>query len=468
MPKLKENILSGNLSKSDLKLVSVLVASLLVFGTLACGVVIPAHNNEISRVYQSELGYPATQRRLGRPIDVTAELVQNHQFNSSHLGEGLMAAQSILVPVIPMSRVSKLHVEEGDYVEKGQVLLELDKSLASIKLASAKLALETANSELDRVSIGSAYVLAQERPEKDRLELEQATKETDILAEQVRMHRELFNSGAVSKAELLELELRLSKARKKLSSSKFHLGMSTKGQKKSISIASNMLSDAKNKLSHEQQEFSNYLVLAPASGYVEKILIREGEYNQDSGRPGFVIASGLWFEAHLDQAALAEIKKGDTAKIFLAAYKGREFEGKVTRIKPIISFNAGGPETTRPIRPRGSATPEWPSTFSVRIMIKDKLGKQLVPGLTGFAKITSSFESMAISNSALISIDSSIGIVKKVGADGTFKLVKVGIGKTSERKTEILYGLKKEDQVLSTGHQELKAGDSIRIVKSDA
>lgn len=463
--KLKKLFLA--LTKHDFKLGLSLLVSMTVFGTLACSVVIPAHENEISRVYKSRLGYPAIQRRLGNALEVTAESVKTHQFESSHLGEGTMAAQSVLVPVIPMSRVSKLYVEEGDYVEKGDVLLELDTSLASIKLSSAKLALETASSELDRVSIGSAYILAQERPEKDRLALSQAKEESNILAEQVAMHRKLYKSGAVSKGELLELELRLSEARKKLQSSKFHLNMSTQGQKKSMNIATNSLSDARNKLNHEQQELGNYKVLAPASGYIEKVLIREGEYNQDSGRPGFVIASGLWFEAHLDQAALAEIRKGDVAKVFLAAYKGREFIGKVTRIKPIVSFNAGGPETTRPIRPRGSATPEWPSTFTVRIFIEEGQGKQLVPGLTGFARIETQTKGLAVPASALNSLDSSSAIVKKLTAGGSFELVKVGIGKINGNKAEILSGLVAEDVILSRGHRELRMGDNFVIVEPE-
>ena len=156
----KMKMLFLNLTKHDFKLALSLMMSMTIFGALACSVVIPAHKNEISRVYQSRLGYPAIQRRFGNAVRVTAEPVKVHQFQSSHLGEGTMAAQSVLVPVIPMSRVSKLYVEEGDYVEKGQVLLELDRSLASIKLSSAELALETASSELDRVSIGSAYILS--------------------------------------------------------------------------------------------------------------------------------------------------------------------------------------------------------------------------------------------------------------------------------------------------------------------
>jgi len=88
---IKDSMLE-NLGSSDLKLTAVFLASLTIFGTLACSVVMPAHKKDTSRVYQSRLGYPAIQRRRGKPIEVTAELVKNHQFSSTHLGEGLMAA----------------------------------------------------------------------------------------------------------------------------------------------------------------------------------------------------------------------------------------------------------------------------------------------------------------------------------------------------------------------------------------
>lgn len=453
------------LQKQDIALTLFLLFSIIISGTLACTVAAPAYKSPLSRTYSSKLGYSNAARKLNKAFPVKTEKVSFHNFKETHLGEGLMASQPILVPVIPMSKVKKLYVKEGQFVEKGQLLLEMDTSLISIKHSSAKLALETANSELGRVSIGSAYVLDKERPEKDKIDFTLAKKEAQILKEKLSRHKKLLGKGSISKDEFLELELRHSEAVKKLDSAKFHLKMSTKGQKQSIKIANNSLKDAENNLVHKDQEISHYTIHAPESGIIERVLIREGEYNQDSGRPAFVLASGLWFEAHLDQTSINKVKEGDKANVYLEAFPGEEFKGEISQIKRLVSYNAGGPEINRPIRPRGSSTPEWPSTFAVRIQVKQAKGSSLYPGLTGFAKILTQKNALSISKSALTSLSGSSAIIK-LPLGKSFAIRSIRTGTTSEEKTEIVSGLKEGDEVIFSGHEILQKGDIIKISSS--
>ncbi len=70
------------------------------------------------------------------------------------------------------------------------------------------------------------------------------------------------------------------------------------------------MSQAQNNLQQQKEAMRYYRVIAPASGTIQSVLIRDGEYNQGAGSPGFVIASGLWFEANLDQQAMAEVHEG--------------------------------------------------------------------------------------------------------------------------------------------------------------
>jgi len=118
----------------------------------------------------------------------------------------------------------------------------------------------------------------------------------------------------------------------------------------------------------------------------ERVLVHAGEYNQDPGRPAVLIAAGLWFECYLDQTALGRVQVGDDVEVRLAAYQDHLFHGSITHVRPLVNFSLGGPETNRPIRPLGTGSPEWPSTFSVRIELESD-GYLIVPGLTGYATV---------------------------------------------------------------------------------
>ena len=133
-----------------------------------------------------------------------------------------------------------------------------------------------------------------------------------------------------------------------------------------------------------ENELEDYTSRSPADGIVERVLVHAGEYNQDPGRPAVVIASGLWFECYLDQTALGRVKVGDDVEVRLAAYQDHLFHGSITHVRPLVNFSLGGPETNRPMRPLGTGSPEWPSTFSVRIELESD-GYLIVPGLTGYA-----------------------------------------------------------------------------------
>jgi len=444
-----------------------LLLSLVAVFLLSCTVVAPAYVSPLSRTYGSSLGYQAMARRLKKPFRVETEKVVKHTFVQTHVGEGMMASQEILVPIIPMSRVRKVHVVEGQFVKKGDLLIELDESLAKIKLSSAELAAKTAGEELGRVDIGSAYVLAQERPEKDKIEMATARGELNVISEKLNIYKKLLNDGSISRNEYLEIQLKYNDAKKRFDTAKFYFEMSSKGQRKSMNIAKNAVSEARNALQAKGHDLGNHKIFSSADGIVERILIHEGEYNQDSGRPAIILASGLWFEAHLDQVSIGQVSKGDISKIYLEAFPGRVFKGRVSQINPIVSYNAGGPEINRPIRPRGSSTPEWPSTFAVRIHLDAKKGVKLFPGLTGFARLTTENSLNSISKKAVTSLSISSGIVAVPNGE-TFELKSVATGISDESRVEILSGLSLKDTVISSGREGLEKGDLVSLGKKSS
>jgi len=220
--------------------------------------------------------------------------------------------------------------------------------------------------------------------------------------------------------------------------------------------------EAKLALAHRLAEFRDYRVLAPSDGIIERCLVNAGEYNQDPGKPGFLLSVGQWFEGYFDQTTTGRFRPGEKAEILLEAFPGTPIPAVVRSINPFVSYSVSGPETTRPIRPSGSGAPEWASTFPVSIDLQS-FDLPFAIGLTGFAKIQQTRVVMAIPTGAVLSTSAGEGIVFAV-EDGDFHPRRVSLGDASAGWTEILNGLDTEDVVIVDGHHVLQIGDSIRIV----
>jgi HlyD family secretion protein len=425
----------------------------------------PAYINPESRIYTTGLGYLRVQRLLGIKLHAEAEHPVWHDFETPRLGEGTIQCNFYNVPVVPLARVSALHVEEGDKVEAGQLLAELDDTAAVLSLKSAQLSVDTAMAEQRRVEAGSTNQLQAERPEKDRISVEGLADVVRAAQARVDMFQKLQGNGGGSRLELVNAEMELAAARTNCNQARFNAGMSAEGLPQSKQIAVNAIAEAKNILQQRQEAIKYYRITAPASGIIDRVLIRDGEYNQGAGNPGFIIASGLWFEANLDQQAVEEIHEGMDATVNLEAYAGVSFRATVERVVPIVAFRAGGPETNHPVRALGTGSPEWPATFKVRLHVETDAAK-LAPGMTGFARVICHRQkALAIPRGAVTTVSAGKGVVRTVDAFGHHTAVLVSLGTMDDRFVEITGGLDSSDWVLTRNPRFLRDEDKLDITR---
>ena len=445
----------------------------LVLAVFSWVVLVPGWEKSQNSTYTSRLGRAALIRSSGQGFPVTQERVGRRTLSRSYHGEGLVESDSVLVPAIPVASVLRVYVSVGQTVQAGQILATLDSTLHAFKLRAALAGIEIAQAELERTRIGSAYTLAQERPVRDAIALE-ASRERLVLAEEkLAMYASLNHDGHFSREALLAKRGRVIDAGEELRVAEWAMETSEAGRLHSIAIADKAVEEAHLAHGHLERESANFVIRAPTHGVLERVLIRPGEYSQDPGRPAFVIASGLWFSAHLDQGAIGRVTKTATVEIRLEAFPGRVFPGRVRRVIPFVTFNLGGPEINRPIRPQGSGAPEWPATFRVEVDFASQAsstdsilkGTRVVPGLTGFARITIRSDCIAVSRSSLLSLSSSKALLYVVGRDGIWSPREVTVGIIDGDWVEIVQGVAEGESILSGGHGVLETGDLIQIVE---
>jgi HlyD family secretion protein len=449
------------------------VNGILAIVVLATGLIVaagvfvlwPAYTNPESRMYTSALGYLKVQRLLGLEMKAEAEQPVYHDFEAPVLGEGTVQCNFYNVPVGPTTRIKTLRVEEGDEVKQGQVLAQLDDTQAMIDFNSAQLAFSSAKAQLQRVEAGSVNTMQFEHPQKDQVDLTGLEKVVKNAQAKVEMYQKLEKDGASSRLELVNAEIELATAQTSYAQAKVSAGMSTQGLPQSRQIAQNAVNDAQNLLLQKQEALRYYKVTAPADGVIDRVLVRDGEFNQNAGNTGFIIASGMWFEANIDQRAVADLQEGMEATVNLESYAGRSFNAKVERIIPIVTFNAGGPETKTPVRPLGTGTPEWPATFKIRLRIEDT-GVKLAPGMTGFARVVAQHRrALAISREAVSSLSAGKGVVRVVDETGHLLTTPVNIGDVDDRFVEITGGLNASEWVLTKNARYLRDDDKISVTR---
>jgi len=447
------------------------------FGLALCAFVLwPQYRNPQTRMYTSGLGYASVQRKLGKAFPVDAAAAKQQRVSIPYLGEGIVSGDPVRVSLIPMAMVQEVLVDTGDKVESGQVLLRLDQGEATRKVASAKLAFQTAEAEFQRVKVGSAYVLAQERPQHDKIKLDSARESVALLEEKLASYEKSLQRGLIAETELLPLRQQLGEARNQVIEWEFFSSISEVGAEHSLTIAENAVEDARQALAYEESQLKNFTVRAPVDGIVSEVLIRAGEFNQDFGKPAFVLTTGLWFDGYFDQTALADLKNGMPAEVVLEAYPGRRWTASVDRIVSEVSFASGGPEVGRPLRPRGTGAPEWAATFRVRLKF-DEAPDLLVHGMTGNVRVIAKRDSIVIPRNAPLSIAAGRGLVlvpatsdktSPQGDDSSAWLVQgVELGVAQDGWQEVRGGLAPGAFVFASGHRILQEGDRVDITEID-
>ena len=457
-----------SLLRENLRLL-VLSLVIIAFGALLIVTILwPAYKSPASKMYDSSLGYAALTRKMGRPFPVITAEVREREFTKPLMAEGVCSSEPYLVPVVPMARITSVKVQDGDRVSKGDPLLELDVTKARIKLESSRLALSTAEAELQRVKVGSAYVLAQERPDREKINVDASRERAAQITEKLARYRASEKKGLISRTALLEVEREFTNATQEVELAELFLGMSEKGVEQSRLIAENAVKDAREAVKHRTAELEEHTVISPVSGVVERVLMREGEYNQDSGKPGFVIAAGLWFEGYFDQSDFTWVEKTLGGVVHLASHPGTPLAVEVERIVPVVSFNEGGPEINRPLRPRGTGAPEWAATFPVRLkFVGDAASLPLAPGMTGFARLESKRRSLAVPREALVSVSAGKALVHVIDGDGKRKVREISVGHVDGIAAEVLGGLSAGERVIAEGHWGLRDDDGIEVVSND-
>lgn len=336
-------------------------------------------------------------------------------------------------------KIVRLAVEEGDQVNAGDFLLQIDPTPYEAALANAKAAVDGARSELESAR-ASLRQMEQTHARKERMWTER--------------------TGLISQDEY------------ERSKTDFQV------QQSRVNSARHLVSQSVANVARAQDDLSKTRVTAPMTGIVVRRAVEEGEVAVigTMNNPGTVLLtvadlSVMEAELEVDETDIGTIELGQKATVTVDAFPGKKFSGAVTEIgnSPIVS------ET-------GVATSQEATDFKVTITL-DRPGVLLRPGLTADGEIVTATRESAVTVpiQALVIRDigkgkmdlpkeerEKEGVFLVQSGKAVFKPVKTGI--MGELDIEVMEGLSGNEEIVSGTYQtlrELKDGDAIKIKKED-
>lgn len=300
--------------------------------------------------------------------------------------------------------IDSIFVEEGMVVSKGQVLMTIASDQQKLTVDNARLAARFASLPFNQQRI-------REMQRSVSLAADKLTNDSALFARQQRLWQQKI--GTLVEFEQRRLQLRVSSA--------------------ALLAAQRQLTDLRRKIALEagqshinlqisQAQQNQFRVVSRIDGIIFDVLRKKGESVSPQtplaivGNPGHYV-----LEMQVDEYDIARIFKGARVIITMDSYRGKVFEGRITKVYPIMNSQ------TRTFKVE-AALIEGPSI--------------LYPNLTFEANIVTGFKkkAMLIPTRCLVN-DSTV-----VRANGDQAVVKTGL--RDFEMVEVLSGLSVSDELI--------------------
>ena len=191
-----------------------------------------------------------------------------------------------------LGRIVNLTVDEGDAVEAGQLLVQLDSTDLKARENQAKAMLDLAKESINLAQVN----LARSRDDFNRAQQQ-------------------YKDKVIPKEQFDHAQKALEAAKAELNIDKIKIGTA----------------DAQ--LQVIQSELQNTSVFSPMKGVIGKRWVLKGDVVQP-GQPIFTMfdLENIWITANLEETKLASIHTGDETELYVDAYPDQRFTGKVFNI----------------------------------------------------------------------------------------------------------------------------------------
>jgi len=405
---------------------TVIVAALLVYYLgVKKGLLFPSRENTESLTEES-----AETAQSPLPVRV-AEVVRGDLVIKLRSPGEAVTDRKTVIRSETSGKLKLLHVEEGQFVEKGELLAELDDREALLDLEKA---------EASRLRVLSEILLEKQFSESPVDEGKLSAAEIESVRREYELSSSQFRKGLLSEQEW---EQAFKKYEKVLIES---------GQKKDeIMAATKGLTQQEISVKAVRLRLEKTRIRAPFSGIITDILVSELQQLSESTELFTLVDnSRVFVRAKVLESEIGKMQVGRQVKLKFSAYPDQVFKGRVQAVSPIINSED--------------------KTCRVFISLVPPL-EEIKPGMYADVEIEADIHSdkLLVPQAAIV-LQSGKRIVFVV-KDGVAKRTAIQTGLENEEYAEVLLtegeasGLAEGDLVIIEGHFTLAQDASVRIIE---
>jgi HlyD family secretion protein len=342
-------------------------------------------------------------------------------------------------------QIVELPVKEGDYVQKGQLLVRINPDLYTSALSRAEAALNTAKSNLSSAKARLTQAKAQKRLQETTL-----TRLSKLIEQKAISQAEYDNASSALESSVAEVEA----AEESVHSANFSIASADAGKSEAL------------------ENLRRTTIVAPISGTVTALAKELGETvlgnNMMSGDVIMKVSvlNEMEIDLEVNETDIVHVQVGDTADVEIDAFSDQAFKGVVTEVGS-SALNSG----------QGlAASTEQVTNFSVKVRIvkesyagvngNSENNSPFKPGMSATVKIHTDEASQALAvptasvttraDSLQNNISLTVVFVKK--ADNTVEMKQVSTGIQDGTFIQITKGLNEGEEIV-TGPYELLSKD---------
>jgi HlyD family secretion protein len=312
---------------------------LLAAGAVSAAIALTIANRNTSSQQPTKDYTVAAQRK-----DVTVRITAN--------GEVVPVQRLNLNPKVA-GRLAKLYVQQGDVVQQGQLIAEMDntelkaqreQNLAELTKAKASLALIKAGNRPETIGQAEATV------NQSRAEIAAAEARLALATQRTQRNQNLATEGAISRDRLDEVLNEERSARASLEQSKARLNNSLQqlnqqqngSRTQEIEQAVAQVASVEAVLKGTETQLQDANIRAPFSGIITQKNATEGDFvtptsfasSTSSATSIVTLASDLEILAKVPEVDIGQIRPGQEVEIQVDAYPSQVFKGVVRLVSP--------------------------------------------------------------------------------------------------------------------------------------
>ena len=233
-------------------------------------------------------------------------------------------------------RIEKMLIEEGDRVDKNDLLAILESRPLELSIAKSEAAIEKQEAVVLRLKNGSRP----EEIEQNAAKLRGAEADYENALVYKNRMKELYESSAISKQELDNAWARYKAAAASVDNARETYRLSELGPRyEDIAEAEAHLKGLRADLLLQKYNLSQTKLYSPVNGVVRSRLQEPGDMASPQ-KPVYLIAldDTKWVRAYISEQRLGEIKPGMEAEIFIDSLPDKPLRGQVGYISNVAEF----------------------------------------------------------------------------------------------------------------------------------